>query len=630
MPLHTRPTFSLYLTGFLFLCISYVFYYYIAHYQGRWGSLNVDFGSELYVPWQILQGRILYRDMVYLTGPLSPYLNALFFKIFGQSIATLQTINLCIALLFSYFAWRIVSRLSDRIVATFSILLFFLLSVFSADYQTAIFSFIAPYSHEITHGLFIGFVSLFLVSRHLDNPSGLGSFLLGLCVGAALLTKPEIALAVTVSSTVGLGLSLSRTLPPVRTYVLQFSFFSAGALVVFGAALAFLSTRQPPWDALAGMTRMWRMVLDPRITGNIFYRHVMGTADLPQNLKAILFSGAVNAGIAIVILFCGRIGKIFSRRNQLLCYACILSLALFLATFLEYSRQCLYAIRWANAWPFLVTGTCGFLFFRTMTRIHIPQENKKLILLFVLSLFSFILLLKIFFFAQFFHYGNFLLVPTLFLYCILFLYYLPLFFKNNPVARRSAILGGLAVIAIVVYPRVQMTNLRLASYSQSIHADRETVFWDGQAVAAQQLVDTLQEHKKPNETLAVLPEGAMFNFLTKRPNPTPYINLMPPEWMTFGGDAIMAAYDKTPPDWIACISTQVIVYGVDSFFGDYGKPLADFINAKYDLFKAVEANGFSATLYRRKNVSGVDRTSGQAENIEYDPDMPGLDHSHKK
>ncbi|EHJ46044.1 hypothetical protein DFW101_0027 [Solidesulfovibrio carbinoliphilus subsp. oakridgensis] len=393
---------------------------------------------------------------------------------------------------------------------------------------------------------------------------------------------------------------------------MQFSLFSAGALLIFGAALALLSIRQTPWDALSDMTRMWRMVLDRRITGNIFYRHVMGTADLPQNLKAILFSGVVNAGIAIVILFCGQIGKIFSKNNQWLCYTFILSMALFLATFLNYSRQCLYAIWWTNAWPFLVTGTCIFLFVIIINHDNRSQKNKNFILLFILSLFSLILLLKILFFARFFHYGNFLLAPALFLYCIFCIHYLPLLFRNDLVARRAAIIGGMAMIAIIVYPRVQMTNLRLASYSRSIHADQETVFWDGQAIAAQQLVDTLQQHKKPNQTLAVLPEGAMFNFLTKLPNPTPYINLMPPEWTTFGGDTIVAAYEKTPPDWIACISTQVIVYGVNSFFDDYGIPLADFIRAKYDLVQSVEASGFSVMLYKRKNASGADRITGQA------------------
>ena len=35
----------------------------------RSGDLVIDFGRELYVPWQPSQGRVLYRDLAYLSWP---------------------------------------------------------------------------------------------------------------------------------------------------------------------------------------------------------------------------------------------------------------------------------------------------------------------------------------------------------------------------------------------------------------------------------------------------------------------------------------------------------------------------------------------------------------------------------
>ena len=46
-----------------------------------WASPLIDFGRELYVPWQLAQGKVLYRDIAYLDGPLPPYLNALWFTV---------------------------------------------------------------------------------------------------------------------------------------------------------------------------------------------------------------------------------------------------------------------------------------------------------------------------------------------------------------------------------------------------------------------------------------------------------------------------------------------------------------------------------------------------------------------
>src|SRR5687768_5447393 len=62
----------------------------------KWPDPMIDFGRELYVPWQIVQGKVLYRDIASLFGPLSPYVNALWFKLFGVSLTTLIAANLAI------------------------------------------------------------------------------------------------------------------------------------------------------------------------------------------------------------------------------------------------------------------------------------------------------------------------------------------------------------------------------------------------------------------------------------------------------------------------------------------------------------------------------------------------------
>ena len=50
---------------------------------GKWLHPVVDFGRELYVPWQMLEGKALYRDLSYFNGPLSPLVNAVGFSLAG-------------------------------------------------------------------------------------------------------------------------------------------------------------------------------------------------------------------------------------------------------------------------------------------------------------------------------------------------------------------------------------------------------------------------------------------------------------------------------------------------------------------------------------------------------------------
>src|SRR5271168_1422209 len=71
----------------------------------KWPDVMVDFGDQLYAPWQICRGKVLYRDIAYIIGPLSQYFNALLFKVFGVSLSTLVFSNLCILALLILFIY---------------------------------------------------------------------------------------------------------------------------------------------------------------------------------------------------------------------------------------------------------------------------------------------------------------------------------------------------------------------------------------------------------------------------------------------------------------------------------------------------------------------------------------------
>jgi len=63
-----------------------------------WPDPVVDFGQQLYVSWRMAEGAVLYRDLAYHYGPLSPWLNALAFEWFGAGLMTVATLNLVILL----------------------------------------------------------------------------------------------------------------------------------------------------------------------------------------------------------------------------------------------------------------------------------------------------------------------------------------------------------------------------------------------------------------------------------------------------------------------------------------------------------------------------------------------------
>jgi hypothetical protein len=62
----------------------------------RWPDPVVDFGRELYIPWRLAEGAVLYRDVDDFYGPLSQYFNAALFRIFGPGLMVLVTANLVV------------------------------------------------------------------------------------------------------------------------------------------------------------------------------------------------------------------------------------------------------------------------------------------------------------------------------------------------------------------------------------------------------------------------------------------------------------------------------------------------------------------------------------------------------
>jgi len=84
----------------------------------KWPDPLVDFGRELYFAWQINEGRLLYRDLASLFGPVSPYINALWFRLFGTSLLTLALCNTAIFAATIAGIYHLVRIPTDRATAT--------------------------------------------------------------------------------------------------------------------------------------------------------------------------------------------------------------------------------------------------------------------------------------------------------------------------------------------------------------------------------------------------------------------------------------------------------------------------------------------------------------------------------
>ena len=97
--------------------------YFLSLSWRKWPDPQIDFGRELYIPWRLSLGEVLGRDLEPQYGPLSQYLNAGLFALFGPSLMALVSANLVVytTILFSAYwilrqGWGVVGAWAGSVV----------------------------------------------------------------------------------------------------------------------------------------------------------------------------------------------------------------------------------------------------------------------------------------------------------------------------------------------------------------------------------------------------------------------------------------------------------------------------------------------------------------------------------
>lgn len=271
---------------------------------GKWQDILIDFGRELYVPWRLTQGEVLYRDLAYLNGPLSPYLNALFFRLFGVSYSTLILSNLIILLLMTWLIYSIARQITNNLLSTITCIVF--LTIFGFGHIVGIgnYNFITPYSHEMTHGLFFSFTIFYLFTLLFKKIFYAYIIIISILLGLISLGKGEIFAAALITVVVGIFLTFFIHQCSWKKIIICISLMIIFILTPIIMALGLLSFKMPLEEALKGIAGTWAGLLGSQVSSNFFYLHCMGIDQPGQNLlrMVVQFVGVVLLITALVVI----------------------------------------------------------------------------------------------------------------------------------------------------------------------------------------------------------------------------------------------------------------------------------------------------------------------------------------
>jgi 4-amino-4-deoxy-L-arabinose transferase-like glycosyltransferase len=171
--------------------IALIFIFFSVYDWGHWGDLQIDCGREVYIPVEILKGRMLYRDLYYPYGPLVPYLQAILVWCFGVHLSTFYCfglfLNLTITCLVYGLARRFIPPTAALVVA---------IACLRQGFRESVSNYVFPYSYAAVVGLVLALVSIYLLLEYLDERADRKLVLAGLAAGLALLCKQEFGAAV--------------------------------------------------------------------------------------------------------------------------------------------------------------------------------------------------------------------------------------------------------------------------------------------------------------------------------------------------------------------------------------------------------------------------------------------------
>jgi len=407
----------------------------------------------------------------------------------------------------------------------------------------------------------------------------------GLAVGLLSLTKVEITLAGGLAATVGLVLTLWVQRPGWRRGVGLLGGFFGSVLIVPAIAFGLLWRAMPAGAALYGTLGSWPVAFNTEAARLRYFLTGTGLIEPGLNLQKMLLWAGGYVGVFLptaLVSLAVRDGRTHRFVPPVVAF-------LVVAGVLGVYRTAIPWLGVARPWPLITLAVGAVCFVAFARRRRDPRTSGRDVLRLSMIVLALVLLLKMFLYARLFHYGFALAMPAMLVWVAVVVDWIPAWIDGRGGCGHVFRAAGLAALLVMVGV---YTKAIAASYERRIYpvgTGADAFLADSRAEVVNEMLDVVAKSVGKDQTLAVLPEGVMLNYLARRRNPTPYINFNPFELIVFGEDRMLAAFQDHPPDFVALTRRPMREFGYRRFGEDYGQRLATWIRMNYRHVTVVES-----------------------------------------
>lgn len=544
----------------------------------KWADVLVDYGRELYVPWRLSEGDVLYRDIAYFNGPLSPHWNALWFSLFGTGYSVQVGVNLALLGVFIVLIYRMLTRLGNATTAGLTLLFALPVFVFAHNAGIANYNFVSPYSHEMTHGLLLAILALGASMRvEPSSPQARRQLITtGMFLGLLFLTKAEIFAATTLGVAVILGGGLFAAKANAASWRSAVTAVLGATLAVPVVAFVLLFFAMPAGLAAYSVLGSWTGIFGSEVSDLPFYQVGMGL----DNPSARIELMGASFGILALAFVPGLVLDLAVRLGSKKSLAWTLATVVAIATFAIWRTSEVFAERLALPLPLLL-GVIVLVLGARLITCSDPVQRRLFAARTGFAVFALAMLAKMILNVRFEHYGFVLAFPAMAVVFLATTAWLPSWVRAKGGSGLLVAASALGVFAAVATQRWEGTEAMLARKVNEVGEGRDRMWTDSRGLYVQSALDQIEEQFAPDDELLVIPEGITINYWSRRKIAIPYTNYMPPELILYGEQTLLEALETNPPAGVVIVHKNTAEYGFPLFGTDYGAEMMKWVMSRY-------------------------------------------------
>jgi hypothetical protein len=546
----------------------------------RWPDALVDFWRNLYIPWRLSEGALLYTEVVDWYGPLPSLVGGAAFSLVGPGLDVLVALNALVALGCLFTLRAVLLHVGDRASAWVGSAVFVLVFCFGQYTMLGNYNFITPYVSQATWGFLGVLLCLEGALQNTKDESPRGWLVLGVGLAIAWLSKAEALL--TASVVVVAITALRRRPPPLRFFV---------GFAAVGVPVWLLLTAEGGFGyGLRAFNQVIAFSLSPDTRATLLsvpiFRTDLGTDAPGENLLSHLGRGLA---LVVVMLLVALSPKGWQRSRVV---TAVLGVGgavavVALTDWLRAGRALLLPVVLVAGWS-VVAALRG---------------EKRWAPLSLLSLAAVAMLARMLLNVRLYHYGFTMAVLATMVVVHLLVFEAPRFRlpEGSPAPRWLTVAAAGFVLA---------ASGRLTAHSLEMHGAKTVQVGHGRdtflAFAPEQsrhpglvndMTAAVEQYAPGAKTLLVFPDSAAVSYLTRRPSPIPEFEFNPVSLGFSGTEQVLQRLEAHPPDVVLLCSYDLRSHGTP-FFGATdasGLAIAAWVKRRYVKVASGPAGPLSVT-----------------------------------